>query len=83
MIFVWEGGKLKIFTGENFPFSRKLCYTGETAVIGQLGANNGTFSENRRFSRGSVIGTLFQGATAGAGCRLPCLKVPPPVSGAG
>ena len=70
MIFVWVGGKLKIFTGENFPFSRKLCDTGETAFIGQLGADNGTFSESRRFSRGAVIGTLFQGATAGAGCRL-------------
>ena len=63
---------MKIFTGENFPFSRKKRDTSEseTAVIGQIGDDNGTFSESRRFSRGAVIGTLFEGATAGARCRL-------------
>ena len=63
----WGKGSLEFFSCLVLHKNRE---TGETAIIGQRGAYNSTFVRQSPVSQGAVMGTLNEGATAGAGCRL-------------
>ena len=75
-VVCWGKGSLEYFS---CLVLLKNGETGETAIIGQRGAYNGTFVRQSPVSQDAVIGTLIQGATAGAGCRLVSKKANVPL----